>query len=258
MSHIWYNPAAAVAELLAAGVDQVLVGTGATASRSVGSPEVDEWPAVAILVDNFNRADEDPMNTNYAKLGSLGDVFRVVTNRAAPRNNDWTSVYHKTIADDFDVEIYDTIAALEKDGLGGDEVSYGLTWRIGGILTGNWDGYALDWYAGSVNDLGFYRVDNDSWTYVMSVGSATPTAGDKFGVRHSADHVVHCWIDEGSGWIHQYDGFDDTYTAAGYFGFYRYRQGGTATICRFDDFYAGPITLPVPTAGPRYTPHAGI
>ena len=159
-------------------------------------------------VDNFNRADENPVSQAgaWSSTGTTGSTrLKVVSNQLASSSSS-TSRSHR-VGTMSDLEAYVTIAV--KPGSGNP---VGITFCNRDFGASTWDGYRLVWtdVSGASNDtLAIQKVTNGTATSLQST-TLEYAAGTKLGVRRLGA-TIEAWVDTGSGWQKALTASDATY-----------------------------------------------
>ena len=162
------------------------------------------------IIDNFNRANENPM-TGWANMTTSG--LQVVSNACTTSGAGLNSSYWNTIFTGADCEAYVTIASDPASNR-----SMYVYVRLTDIGSGTTDGYAIKFNKLSGTDtLQLIRVDNGSETVLGANFTQELTAGNKFGIE-IVGSTLTAYVDTGSGWTSLGTRTDSTYSAAGYAG----------------------------------------
>ncbi len=186
------------------------------------------------LLDDFNRADENPLSDGGSWINKLltTDVnLKLVSNQVLATSAARCGAYWAAAADS---EAFLTVATLPtSDGVG-------LWLRVIHPGTANVSGY-MAWYEPSAPSLAIWRVTNGAFTRIAIQTSPAFATGDKLWFRASGSSLVLATF-HGGVWADQLTVTDTTY-AGGYIGIF----GGANTTWRVDDFGGGAV----PTSGPR-------
>ena len=162
------------------------------------------------IIDNFNRANENPM-TGWANMTTSG--LQVVSNACTTSGAGLNSSYWNTIFTGADCEAYVTIASDPASNR-----SMYVYVRLTDIGSGTTDGYAIKFNKLSGTDtLQLIRVDNGSETVLGANFTQELTAGNKFGIE-IVGSTLTAYVNTGSGWTSLGTRTDSTYSAAGYAG----------------------------------------
>lgn len=189
----------------------------------------------ATLLDNFNRADQGPPpSTDWT---TLLNGHNILSNLVRGNNGSASNVSLWDIATyGADVEAYLSIPTLVADGEN-VEVYARMTTLVGATV----DGYLARWnrVSGASNDtLQLYSVTNGVATKLgADIATQEMTAGDKLGIEIIGT-TISLYTYTGGAWTNKGSRTDSTYSAAGYVGI-----GCVGNTGRFDDFYAGTITV---------------
>lgn len=210
--------------------DQTLTATAFTNTNSFGAATVSIFPITGIL-DNFNRANEDPINTNWdGPIFSGHAELAVINNQlAGSASGDNCDSYWNTLFSQ-NQEIFVTNTVVDTD----SAHNWTLQTRINNPGTASLTGYLL-YLEPSDSRLSIYRTDNGTNIKISDYYTHTFSNGHKYKFRSDGDqHVV--FIDTGSGWVEVLRDTDATYVEGGYIGAY---VGRFASTSRFDDLGGG-------------------
>lgn len=191
----------------------------------------------AQLIDDFNRADENPPPTGWAGAYSpdYGAVagWKLAGNKAVANDPNadlleycyWTARQYSG-----DVEVYLDIA---QTWTGGSNLEIGI--HVSNPTASNHSGYnvVLDATGGQLYRLRCYRVDAGVNTQLGSTISRLGFTPQKFGVRREGS-TIYVYTDEGSGWVLRGSFSDSTYNSG-------YVQIGVGGQWQFDNVHASPI-----------------
>lgn len=181
------------------------------------------------LLDQFNRADEDPLAGGWAGPIFSGErQLRISTNEAAPHSVDaYGNSYWNTSSIGPDLEAYCT---LTSSFAAGERVYFYFRATVGATV----NGYSCRFS----NDAGDHHV----WVYKDGVSindfdiADTVASGDKFGVEMIGDTITAYWKAGAGAWTSLGTTVDSTYTAANYIGLALVGSG-----VRVDDFGGGTL-----------------
>lgn len=174
------------------------------------------------VLDNANRSDENPINTNWSSPLFVGDgALKVVSNQITPHVAFGQSYWDTTFGPD--CEAFVTWATANT----GCEI-YG---RVADPNS-SFDAYGIICFQSGTARL--VRIDNESETQLGAGFSPTFSSGDKIGLEITGT-TIGWYHDTGSGWgTAQGTRTDSTYSAAGHIGLI-----GQATGDVFDDWGGG-------------------
>lgn len=203
-------------------------------------PTAGAFPTTGIL-DSFNRADENPVATNWSSqifdptfdFNGLKLASNALTVGFAGDN---ASSWYDLSTFGPDQEAYCTIV---QSAFNGDE------WRL--VLRAVNPGVSsltcYDVRYQSFDDqIYMYRWDDwNSPTYMANVGE-TFAAGDKFGAS-VVGNTIKAYKYTGGAWAEKLSTIDTTYTTAGYIGL-RMGSGDVTTLPIADDFGGGTVAIP--------------
>lgn len=161
------------------------------------------------ILDNFNRADEDPA-TGW---GSSNNNIKVVSNGAIANVDNATCLGYWTAASfGADCEAFLTMTTVTTEV--GD---WGAVFARcqGETSAATLDGYLAQWTAtAGTDELILSRMDNGSTTQLGSTHSEEMTNGDKLGVE-CIGSTIKMFRDVGAGWVETVSATDSTYGSAG-------------------------------------------
>lgn len=189
------------------------------------------FPTITTILDNFNRADVDPMAGNWTadpfNLGEGG--LRIVSNECRSHSN-----FNNT--DYWNPNTFgpNTEAQIKFATLGTNTHGCFLLVRIAAPVTAGADGYEFGANSGTANIAQYFRVDNTVGTQLGGNESQTWVTGDTMGVDMIVDLLTGYRKPSGSAWSAFTSRTDATYTAAGYVGLNAYSDAH-----HLDDFVAG-------------------
>lgn len=185
------------------------------------------FPTTGIL-DNFNRADENPI-TGWT---ALFNGFRVVSNAMKGTTAGSNFAYYSAATYGPDCECYMTIAT--KVPTGGAMAVLARLVDTGSI--GTIDGYILNVaVAAGTDTITIQRLDNGVGTTLGSSISQEVSNGDSIGIE-CIGSSISCWYKaSGGSWTNLGTRTDSTYTAAGRVGV----STTTDTSESFDNFGGG-------------------
>jgi peptidoglycan/xylan/chitin deacetylase (PgdA/CDA1 family) len=189
-------------------------------------------PGVAPILDNFNRANENPLSGggNWGSISSLGSAQLVSNAVASPSSTTAASLWRTVFSGD--VETYATIpTSTNNAGLYAETT----------LSSGNANGYLWQWQGSDVSPaFRLYRADNNVLTTLGTFSGFALTAGDKLALRVIGDSVQG-WVYHLGGWQQVSSATDTTYRT----GQIGVRPRGTTPI--IDDFGGGPVQAPQQT-----------
>lgn len=199
----------------------------------------------ATLVDNFNRADEDPLSDGgkWTKGPMLfgSNAARIVSNQARAALTAEGNSYRNDISPGPNVELH----VLLTFATGGVTQALRLYARLADIGSTTTDGYSYEITGagdGTFNGK-LYRIDNHVRTQLGStVTGLAYTTGDKMGFEIIGSNLKGYRLPSGGSWTEVISSSDGTYSSAGSVAFSLISIVG-------DDFYAGTVTSSVIKAG---------
>jgi hypothetical protein len=198
------------------------------------------FPTTSVL-DDFNRADENPM-TGWSSFVGAGARHEVVGNTCeasgAAANDYWNAATFGP-----DCEVYATV--VEKT-TGALIKLYARLVSVGSVAV---DGYAVrhTTVSGAANDtIGLYRVDNATETLLGSAFTQEVAVGDSFGLEIVGDTLTAYYKASGGSWTALGTETDSTHAGAGNIGV-AISVTNTAGI---DDFGGGTIASSAVTIEP--------
>lgn len=188
------------------------------------------------IVDNFNRADEEPV-TNWTDLDNgFQLISSTVKGDTNAQNNyaSWNTQYGP------DCECY--ITCVEDPGGGG--TSLWLRMDSQDVDRDVWDGYRV-WVDGGASTAQISRIDNGAATALGTAATYNIAAGDRIGLEIIGSTIT-VYKDTGGGWASVTSETDATYSNIGYTAI-----GLFSNNIDWDDFGAGTIA-PGGVANPWY------
>ena len=186
---------------------------------------------VSSVVDNFNRANENPLSQSAAwTTGVISgqSALTVATNQCVGSSAGSNSAYRSTIMSGADEEAFVTIAT---HGSNNDFAVFARLANPGSA--GAVDGYKCQLALGGTQQIRLQRLDNDVPTQIAAVNQ-TITGGDGAGIECVGSNIAGYFNDNGAGWAAVTSVADATYGAAGYLGL---QQNNTMNVG--DDFGGG-------------------
>jgi hypothetical protein len=189
------------------------------------------------IVDNFNRADENPLSDGGRWSPLNGYALKVVSGQLASTNST-AQAWRNDVRYGLDQDVKVTIAVKPGSGAyNGDFVRMYVRLQMPNI----WDGYALRLYN---NTSGTDQIILERFTG----GSATTMAtfnqevfpGDKLRLR-AVGSTIEAWINNSGAWVELGFATDSTYLGVGYVA-----VGIRGTTARLDDFSAASLREPIP------------
>ncbi|MGH2359056.1 MAG: hypothetical protein ACRDGM_00715 [bacterium] len=203
------------------------------------------FPTTSIL-DNFNRANEDPLSDAgrwaspwFSSSGVMQIVSNVAKGTAAITFDDMTRV----TAYGPDCEVFSTL--VTKSATPGAANWYHGT-RIASPGTGSMDCYdfTTEWVAGAGNDISkIVRIDNTVQTVLGATFVQEQVNGDRAGGASIADSHTF-YYNGGGGWTALATRGDATYMTTGRIGF-----GLKESDIELDDFGGGTVVVPLGLGG---------
>ncbi len=216
-------------------VDAVLV-LCAQAGFAFDAIKPDTFPTVTTVLDNFNRADVDPMAGNWTadpfNLGEGG--FALVSNQIRSHSNLNNTEYWNpnTFGPNTEAQITFGTVGVNTHGCF-------LAVRIAAPVTAGADGYEFGANSGTTNIAQYFRVDNTVGTQLGGNESQVWATGDVMGVDMIVDVLKGYRKASGGAWASFPPRTDATYTAAGYVGVNCYSD-----VYRLDDFIGATVLSP--------------
>lgn len=192
------------------------------------------------LLDDFNRANVDPIDGNWSTLDTPTGTLKIVSNQVQNTTAGAASgaAYWNAATFGPDLEAYYTMAVTPSA-----SVSYEIMSRIqspGG--SGVWDGYSIDITNNVLSVL--IWTNATPTTLAGATVSATPAAGDKVGMRIYGS-TIEAWMYDASAatWLFVATATDTTYASAGNVGMGMFNSDGGI----IDDFFVGALgSTPIP------------
>ena|SRR3989338_4294409 len=187
-----------------------------------------DFPTTGIL-DNFNRADENPLGANWTTAG--GDGLRLVSNQV--RNvtpNAATAIERWNVATyGADVEIYITLATS------GTVDDLQLYWRVDTSLH---SGYVVK-ISDFADTIKIYEIAaGGTHTQLGATISQAVSNGDSYGISHVGSTITVYRKPAAGSWTSLGTRTDNTHAAAGYLAVGFWEAPGTT---RIDDFGGGTV-----------------
>jgi hypothetical protein len=199
--------------------------------------------AGAVLLDNMNRANQNPLGLSWANANSGGSPnIQILANQAACDAAGTGEVYWTAASYGPDVDVYMTLPVLAGTGN-----AFRVKARIKDVPgTATQDGYQIrtNEQVGGANDQVFIEVmTNGTPTTLGATITQELTAGDKLGLRCEGSSIS-AYLFTGGAWTLLGTRTDTTYPLAGFVGF-----GIRNSTGRVDDFFAGAIPGDTPGGG---------
>ena len=174
-----------------------------------------EFPSIATVLDDFNRANENPVGAPWdGGVSGAGASLLVASNEAA--NTLATTGARLDGPFGPDIELQVQVTTPGDNGISG----VALTARIADGGTAGWDGYRLVWTHADPQDVwALQRVDDGSITLLdgTSVQSDPLEAGDRIGLQ-IVGSTLKGYKFTGGAWAEVISRTDATYDAAGSLG----------------------------------------
>lgn len=197
----------------------------------------------ATLVDNFNRADENPLSGGGSwsnkVVAANGDVL-VSGNSVTGTGGGICSAWYNASAPGADCEVYASVPTPPTSSITNARVYA----RIATPGTAGVDAYFLQYTGNGTWTL--FRLTNASGSSIAS-GSITLAAGDKIGISCIGDQISG-YVYQSGAWSLLGTATDATYSAAGYAGIGMNAGSGGAVM---DDFYFGTVSAATSSWVPR-------
>lgn len=204
----------------------------------------------AAVVDNFNRADENPLSQSGAWTTGIISGHAALTvgaNQCVGSTASTNSAYRTTIMSGADEECFVTLAT---HGSNNEFAVYARLANPG--AASSVDGYKAQLSLGGTLQVRIQRVDNDTPTNIATVNQ-TIDGGDSVGLECIGSTIAAYFNDDGAGWASVTSVADATYSAAGYIGLHDNNQFNVA-----DDFGGGVIAAAAASLLLRRDPMAAL
>lgn len=163
------------------------------------------------VIDSFTRANEGPPpSANWtSSIITTDGGMQVSSNSAIGSSGVINSAWWSAATFGPDCEAYLTNF---------EDADFGGVWvRLAAPGTAGVDGYHAQFYV-TGSQLSLYRLDNGTYTSILTVGSFTPAAGDSIGIS-AIGSSIELWYKVGAGaWISKGSVTDSTYSASGNIG----------------------------------------
>lgn len=203
-----------------------LVPAQTVVRRPIVSSTPPTFPVNGVL-DGFDRPNEGPPpSASWTDTIVVGDLGMVVSgNGATTPSSTPGSAFWNLSTFGPDCEAYVTTTG---------SIDFGGVWlRLASPGTAGADGYHGQFYV-TGSQLSIYRLDNGSYTSILTVNSITINPGDSVGLS-AIGSSIELWYKPGAGsWTSQGSVTDTTYSAAGSIGMTSSSSGGV-----LDDFGGG-------------------
>jgi hypothetical protein len=181
---------------------------------NVGSGGAVSFPTTSVL-DNFNRADEDPLGGIWSENLSGGSsscriLSNVAVKQAAPAGD---GCYVTSNFSSPDQEVYGTLPnATSHTTTSGSNIVFCLQ---GGVGTSSVDGYALQAKKvdAGTDTVNLARITNAAYTQLGASVNQEVTNGNKVGAERKGSSI-NFWYDGGSGWTQLFTRTDTTYNCS--------------------------------------------
>lgn len=179
------------------------------------------------VLDDFNRVNQGPPpSASWTDTIVVGDVgMIIVSNGATSASFAVGSAFWNPSTFGPDCEAYVTI---------GGSIDFGGVWlRLASPGTAGADGYHAQFYV-TGSQISIFRLDNGSYTSILTVNSVTINAGDSIGLS-AIGSSIELWYKPAAGsWTSRGSVTDTTYSAAGNIGMTTSQNSGV-----LDDFGGG-------------------
>lgn len=194
------------------------------------------FPTNTTLLDDFNRADEDPITTNWTTPSFTGDGSQeLVSNQFGGRGAD---AYYDVTQFAEDQEAHVTIAVLGTSSVG---IYHRVCLRTQDVGTANGTLYTfsiVDSGAGWTAQITGQKAGSALGNLSGSQAIATPVAGDKIGAQ-AIGSALAVWYFHGGSWSSVATATDTQITGAGYI-----QLAIDDSIGRYDDVRGGNVIPP--------------
>lgn len=186
------------------------------------------YEAQAVLVDDFNRANENPLTgwTIGFNGGTAG--FQIISNQATRQGAGFGNVYRTSVFSGADQVSFYTLSVA------GDVSLYIRAKQFG---SGTFDAYSL-FHDNTAHTLEFAWTNNSSYARIGSAVSYTASASDILGIAAVGSEFALGYKRSGA-WTNLIQTTDSTYAGASGDGL---ALEGSGTTFRIDDVYAGTIS----------------
>lgn len=187
----------------------------------------------AVLVDNFNRADESPLSGGGAwsnQVVTSNGAVNLASNQVGGSAGGICSAWYNASLPGADCEVYATVPVPP----GSPITNVRVYARIATPGTAGVDAYFLQYTGNGTWSL--FRLTNASATSIAS-GSVGLSAGDKIGIS-CVGSTISAYVYTGGAWSLLGSATDATYGAAGYAGI---GMNGGVSGAAVDDFYFGTV-----------------
>jgi DNA uptake protein ComE-like DNA-binding protein len=200
----------------------------------------DFWFPTTPVLDDFNRANEDPVAGNWAQFSITTGYgqHRLVSNTL--RDNTATNAawnYYSAATFGPDSEVFCTVANPPANGFGVTLLQRFV--GVGGAESGI-SGYTA-YFGGTASNEITFEITRFTGGVTVSLASAQPgltwSAGDKIGFR-SAGTELSAWVYKAGAWLKVLAVADSTYLRTGSIGLSTFDSNGSPTI-QIDDFGGG-------------------
>jgi hypothetical protein len=192
-----------------------------------------------VIIDDFNRADEDPLSNGGKWSLGPGDspmptTLRVVSNKcAADAATGDGNAYRNDQNYGPDTDVYVTVSGPDL------AVTVTLYLRLANVGVNTSDGYGVQFLMGS-NQVIVYRLDNMVYTQLgVTVTGQAFASGDQLGIQMIGSTLKGYRKPTAGSWTEIVSRTDSTYTTAGKIGLQL-----AATSDRIDDFSGGTANVP--------------
>ena len=189
----------------------------------------------APILDNFNRANEEPMSGGWAARSP--SAFKVVSNQAAlgtPVTSFVAAAYYSTAGTFTDCQAYVTLAVRNN--------WQSVMGRVQAAASGTAGGCYACAYNSSNDKIDLYTTIGTDGALSVSLGTSGIlglASGDKLGIC-CVGTTISCWIYKAAAWTSVLTVTNTSYTS-GYLGLVQYGDVGDVTG-RLDDFGGGAST----------------
>lgn len=184
----------------------------------------------AVLLDNFNRADANPISGSWGTLNSALDLI-IASNQVTGENASFTNRSYFTTVFAANCQAYISIPTLP---------GVGQTINVLARLKdpgATFDAYQVRYTQQSGTDtIDIDRLDDAVGTSLGTFNQEL-IAGDKIGIW-CFDSTIQAWAFTAGAWNLIGSAVDATYPAGGYFGL-----GIRQNVGRMDDFFGGNVTF---------------
>ena len=232
------RPLTALALLSLALAASVLLVSGAVHTTAAPAAQRATLQAEPPTVDNFDRADEDPLSDGGKWSVLWGKRLKVVSNRAACTTIYDCAMWRTDVRYGLDHEVVATV--VTKPGNGKNVRLYVRLQKPTGF-----DGYSLAFIDNSGTDqLVIEKIAGGGFTALAPPVSQEIAAGDKLRLR-AVGSTLEAWRYSAGGWSPVASATDSTYLGIGYVGLGLKGTGG-----RLDDFGAATLREAVPPTDP--------